>query len=92
MNYSRVLHAVFTNTGSGTLKRATVRPHTSYKLFGSVLLYGCTSWTIEKGLEIKLDVNYTKILRNFFEQILEAALKIKNCCTATYPPSQKLSN
>ena len=29
----------------------------------SILLYGCTSWTLTKRLEKKLDGNYTRILR-----------------------------
>ena len=29
----------------------------------SILLYGCTTWTLTKRLEKKLDVNYTRILR-----------------------------
>ena len=29
----------------------------------SVLLYGCTTWTLTKRLETKLDGNYTRMLR-----------------------------
>ena len=29
----------------------------------SILLYGCTTWTLTKQLEKKLDGNYTRILR-----------------------------
>ena len=29
----------------------------------SILLYGCTTWTLTKGLEKKLDGNYTRMLR-----------------------------
>ena len=29
----------------------------------SILLYGCTTWTLTKRLEEKLDVNYTRMLR-----------------------------
>ena len=29
----------------------------------SILLYGCTNWTLTKQLEKKLDDNYTRILR-----------------------------
>ena len=29
----------------------------------SILLYGCTTWTLTKRLENKLDVNYTRMLR-----------------------------
>ena len=31
--------------------------------FISILLYGCTTWTLTKRLEKKLDGNYTRILR-----------------------------
>ena len=30
---------------------------------GSILLYGCTTWTLTKRLEKKLDGNYTRMLR-----------------------------
>ena len=29
----------------------------------SILLYGCTTWTLTKGMKKKLDGNYTKMLR-----------------------------
>ena len=29
----------------------------------SILLYGCTTWTLTKGIEKKLDGNYTRMLR-----------------------------
>ena len=29
----------------------------------SILLYGCTTWTLTKRLEKKLDDNYTRMLR-----------------------------
>ena len=29
----------------------------------SILLYGCTTWTLTKRMEKKLDTNYTRILR-----------------------------
>ena len=29
----------------------------------SILLYGCTTWTLTKQLEKKLDGNYTRMLR-----------------------------
>ena len=31
--------------------------------FVSILLYGCTTWTLTKRLEKKLDSNYTRMLR-----------------------------
>ena len=42
----------------------------------SILLYGCTTWTLKKRLEKKLDDNYTPQGTNY---------------TATYLPSRKLS-
>ena len=30
----------------------------------SILIYGCTTWTLTKRLEIKLDRNYTRMLRS----------------------------
>ena len=36
----------------------------------SILLYGCTRWTLTKRLERKLDGNYTRMLRAVFEQVL----------------------
>ena len=38
----------------------------------SRLLYGWTTWTLTKRMEKKLDVNYTRILRSIWKQILEA--------------------
>ena len=38
----------------------------------SILLYGCTTWTLTKRLKKKLDGNYTRILRAYIEQVLEA--------------------
>ena len=38
----------------------------------SILLYGCTTWTLTKRLEKKLDGNYTRMLRANLEQVLAA--------------------
>ena len=38
----------------------------------SILLYGCTTWTLTKRLEKKLDGNYTRMLRANPEQVLAA--------------------
>ena len=35
---------------------------------GSILLYGCTTWTLTKRLEKKLDGNYTRMLRAIFNK------------------------
>ena len=32
---------------------------------GSILLYGCTTWTLTKRMEKMLDGNYTRMLRQF---------------------------
>ena len=34
----------------------------------SILLYGCTTWTLTKRLEKKIDGNYTKMLRAIFNK------------------------
>ena len=34
----------------------------------SILLYGCTTWTLTKGLEKKLDDNYTRMLRTILNK------------------------
>ena len=48
-----------------------------------ILLYGCTTWTLTKRLEKKLDGNYTRILR----AILNKSWQQHPTCL----PSQKLS-
>ena len=48
----------------------------------SILLYGCTIWTLTKRLEKKLDGNYTRMLRAFTPQDTN--------CTATCLLSRKL--
>ena len=56
-----------------------------------ILLYGCTTWTLTKRLEKKLDGNYTRMLRSNLEQILAANTPQDNNCTATCLLSRKLS-
>ena len=36
---------------------------TNNPIFASILLYGCTTWTLTKRLEKKLDGNYTRMMR-----------------------------
>ena len=48
----------------------------------SILLYGCTTWTLTKRLEKKLDGNYTRMLRGGTPQDTN--------CTVTCPLSRKL--
>ena len=45
----------------------------------SILLYGCTTWTLTKRLEKKLDGNYTRML-----------LAILNMCWRQYPTRHQL--
>ena len=52
----------------------------------SILLYGCTTWTLTKRTEKKLDGNYMKILNKSWRQHPQ-----NSSCTATYHPSGKLS-
>ena len=52
----------------------------------SILLYGCTTWTLTKQMEKKLDGNYTRMMRAILNNTPQST-----CCTATYLPSRKLS-
>ena len=52
-----------------------------------ILLYGCTTWTLTKRLEKKLDGNYTRMLR----AILNKSWRQHPNYTATCLPSWKLS-
>ena len=57
----------------------------------SILLYGCTTWTLTKRLEKKLDGNYTRMLwASNLEQVLAATPHKKPDCTATCLLSRKL--
>ena len=53
----------------------------------SILLYGCSTWTLTKQVEKKLDGNYTRMLR----AILNKSWRQHPSYTATYHPSRKLS-
>ena len=44
----------------------TIKP--IHKYIVSILLYGCTTWTLTKSLEKKLDGNYTRMLRAIFNK------------------------
>ena len=59
----------------------------------SILLYGCTTWTLTKRLEKKLDGNYTRMLQAIlnFEFLVAGNIPQSTNCTATYLPSRKLS-
>ena len=56
----------------------------------SILLYGCTTWTLIKWLEKKLDSNYTRMLQAKLNTPGGNTPQVTNY-TATCLPSQKLS-
>ena len=56
----------------------------------SILLYGCTTWTLTKRLEKKVDGNYTRMLRAILNKSWRQHQQGTNY-TATYLPSRKLS-
>ena len=55
----------------------------------SILLYGCTTWTLTKRLEKKLDGNYTRMLREILKSPGSNTLQDTNY-TVTYHLSRKL--
>ena len=55
----------------------------------SILLYGCTTWTLTKRLEKKLDGNYTRMLRAILNRSWRNIPQETNC-TATCLLSRKL--
>ena len=56
----------------------------------SILLYGCTTWTLTKRLEKKLDRNYTRMLEQYWTSPGGNTPQGTNY-TATCLPSRKLS-
>ena len=54
----------------------------------SILLYGCTTWTLTKRLEKKLDGNYTRMLC----AILNKSWRQDTNCTATCPHHENYSS
>ena len=56
----------------------------------SILLYGCTTWTLTKQLEKKLNGNYTRMLRAILNKSWRQTPQGTNY-TATRLPSRKLS-
>ena len=52
----------------------------------SILLYGCTTWTLTKRLEKKLDGNYTRMLWAILNKSWQQPDKASTCL-----PSRKLS-
>ena len=55
----------------------------------SILLYGCTTWTLTKRLEKKLDGNYTRMMREILNKSWRQHPQDTNC-TATSLLSRKL--
>ena len=55
----------------------------------SILLYGCTTWTLTKRLKKKLDGNYTRMLRAILNKSWRQHPQDTKC-TATCPLSRKL--
>ena len=56
----------------------------------SILLHGCTIWTLTKYIEKKIGGNYTRMLQAILNKSWKQHLWNNNC-TATYLPSLKLS-
>ena len=56
----------------------------------SILLYGCTTWTLTKRIEKKLDGNYTRMLRAILNKFGKQH-PTKHQLYGSYLPSQKLS-
>ena len=56
----------------------------------SILLYGCTTWTLTKRMEKELDGNYTRMLRAILNKSWRQH-PTNSSYMATYHPSRKLS-
>ena len=56
----------------------------------SILLYGCTSWTLTKRMKKRLDGSYTRIMRTILEKSWRKHPQ-SNSCTVTYLLSRNLS-
>ena len=59
-------------------------------IYRSILLYGCTTWTLTKRLKKKLDGNYTRMLRAILNKSWRHHLTINTNYTATCLQSRKL--
>ena len=55
----------------------------------SIPLYGYTTWTIRKRMQMELDGNYTRILRAILNKSWRQQ-PTKSSYTDTYHPSRKL--
>ena len=56
----------------------------------SILLYGSTTWTLTKGMETKIDGNYSRKLHTVLNNPEDNTTQ-NNTCTDTCHPSRKLS-
>ena len=54
----------------------------------SILIYGCTSWTLTKRIEKKQVGNCTRMLRAICKNP-ERIIRQNSCCTSTYLPSKR---
>ena len=62
----KVCSIYWIGTGGKTATASLLNPWVDYSpqwAVTSILLYGCTTWTLTKWLEKKLDGNYTRMLR-----------------------------
>ena len=65
--------------------------HTFFQVaVASILLYGCTTWTLTKRMEKKLDDYYTRMLQAILKKS-GGSTSQNSSCTATCHPLRKLS-
>ena len=63
-NYRKIWIWIYNLHGFPTLKQKITLDYSFFQAaVVSILLYGCTTWTLTKRLEKKLDGNYTRMLR-----------------------------
>ena len=67
MKLRNIMHNVYISDLTDKMKRSFFQAAVT-----SILLYGCTTWTLTKRLEKKLDGNYTRMLRANPQQVLAA--------------------
>ena len=79
------LSVIWTSDLTGKMKRSFFQAAAEL-----ILLHWCTTWTLSKRMEKKLDGNYTRMLRAILNKSWRQ--HPQSCsCTATYRPSRKLS-
>ena len=63
---TRLVNAWTANDWLSVIRKSDLTDKIKHSFFqaavGSVLLYGCTTWTLTKRMEKRLDVNYTRML------------------------------